>query len=454
MNKISHSINPYILVSALHSNPFCFNFLTGELFYISRNVYEFLKRGEKNNRFQSYKDIKNKRLIFKSKKSRENYIQKVVDKKNKKYFHSKLELSILPTFACNLSCKYCINKQVISNRTDTMIDSQKIKYMIQALDIISKRHKQKIHKEILLSGGEPLTLNTQVLEKLLKQCKKRRFQIKLNTNGILISHHYNLFKKYSRQFSQVQITIDGPKETHNKLRYWIANKNKSFSTTMKGIKLLRKHKIPLLLRTNIMKENINQLEKLYDIYKKEHLIDNDCIQFRFVRAFSFHTCTLYYRRDLEVVKMLTKLRKEKVRKFILYRYAYPRIFLVMLKMMSGKIKKESLVGGYPCTAMVGRMLSFGPDGNIYTCINSVGIKSFMVGSYWPKFYLDKRLLKKFEEVNVEYYKKCKTCNQKYICRGGCPLKTFVLHKNLKSPICSNAKEDIENLFNLVKNYLF
>ena len=84
------------------------------------------------------------------------------------------QLSLSPTMACQLSCKYCISAGIEANQKDELT-------FPKAMKIIDWAEKSRI-KRIGFTGGEP-TLYSH-FPKLLKHISEKGFEIYLATNGL------------------------------------------------------------------------------------------------------------------------------------------------------------------------------------------------------------------------------------------------------------------------------
>lgn len=129
-------------------------------------------------------------------------------------------LVILPTLNCNYSCWYCIQDHIPSIMSQATQESIKrhIDYMIDVKEINS------LHIEWF--GGEPFMFFKQVIEPIsqyaISRCEEKGipFINSATTNG------YFLTPKVSQQlqslkFSHFQITLDGEKEFHDKVKFQI-----------------------------------------------------------------------------------------------------------------------------------------------------------------------------------------------------------------------------------------
>lgn len=178
-------------------------------------------------------------------------------------------LLINPTVDCNFSCWYCYEKHVRSQMTEDVLN----KVML----CIDKILEQRKLLQISFFGGEPLMFFRQVIIPLLEHVKAMSnltecsYFVNMTSNGFLFNEErIKTLKQYN--FNGVQITLDGDRTHHNKVRY---NKNGigSYDKIILNIKDLVKNKIPVTLRINCTHENINSLSEIASSFDDLNQLD-------------------------------------------------------------------------------------------------------------------------------------------------------------------------------------
>lgn len=136
------------------------------------------------------------------------------------------------TYNCNMDCQFCMPKRNVALKKEyPELNTD------QALDII--RQLADFGTKILnFSGGEP-TLR-QDLPVLIDEAKKRKMTVFFSTNGSTLEHTAkNLLKA-----DMIRVSIDGPKEIHDKIRRHPG----AFDKAVNGIKILRNYeKKPMIV---------------------------------------------------------------------------------------------------------------------------------------------------------------------------------------------------------------
>lgn len=174
---------------------------------------------------------------------------------------NELILSIMLTLRCNFSCPYCFQK-----RLNLDFNSTNEKRLIRFLkNTIPKKDKVSID----WYGGEPLLavakmrrLNDQIAELCAQH--NTQYVISVTTNGFLL--HQNVIEYLTRfSVSHLQITLDGPKETHDQSRL-LQKGGPTFDKICRNIITAVNEGLPISVRVNVWKPNINRIIDLYDVF--------------------------------------------------------------------------------------------------------------------------------------------------------------------------------------------
>lgn len=182
-------------------------------------------------------------------------------------------LLVYTTYACNLSCWYCVqrhNGTTLSQATEGKVKAH-IRQYIPANNITSLN--------LSWFGGEPL-LNYGSIRRLSeyagRYCNENGidFRCSITTNGTLLTRQM-AEDMAKMSFKSFQITIDGNKERHNATRH-NASANDSFSLILNNIKVLC-DSVPdaeVLLRINYTNDNTDesltgQIDNELGLYRKK-----------------------------------------------------------------------------------------------------------------------------------------------------------------------------------------
>jgi uncharacterized protein len=107
-----------------------------------------------------------------------------------------------------------------------------------------------------------------ILEKVSFMCKEKNVKMysDFTTNGLLINQDL-LDKCVKFGVNHMQITLDGHRERHNKVRY-ISKEKGSYDEIVKNIKLCLKNEMNISCRLNISKETLDDIEKIVDDFSE------------------------------------------------------------------------------------------------------------------------------------------------------------------------------------------
>lgn len=176
---------------------------------------------------------------------------------------NRLDLIIMPTLECNFSCTYCYE----DHRTGKMCEETEV--------VIKKWLKTQIpnYKVIMLHwfGGEPLIGYKRVVS-ITKYAARVsadsgvKCVTHITTNGYLLNNK-RIKKLINASIYDFQITVDGPPETHDKLRV-LRNGKGTFSRLFQNINKLARadEAVKVSLRVNFNHTNINNIPKLLRMF--------------------------------------------------------------------------------------------------------------------------------------------------------------------------------------------
>lgn len=143
---------------------------------------------------------------------------------------------------CNINCTYCYVYHMGDDnwsRQSKFMCEETIEAMCEQLYHLSQA-QQKLFS-IVLHGGEPFLMGAKRLKELLAKLRAVlpfAYPISIQSNGILINNE--ILDICSQFGASVAVSIDGPKEIHDKMR--VGHKAEgTFDAVMRGIKVLQSH---------------------------------------------------------------------------------------------------------------------------------------------------------------------------------------------------------------------
>jgi len=152
------------------------------------------------------------------------------------YLKNKMHQLILQvTQKCNLRCSYCTYSGTYKKRTHSS-NTMSVEVAERVIDFFIKRTKDSKRVTVSFYGGEPL-LNLDLIKHCVDYIETRYYGRTMNfsmtTNGTLLDENVVAFL-VSKGF-QILISLDGPKETHDRNRRFSNNNEGSFSVIMENV---------------------------------------------------------------------------------------------------------------------------------------------------------------------------------------------------------------------------
>ena len=155
------------------------------------------------------------------------------------------------TDRCNLNCIHCRNSA--SNRN--FLSKEDIDTVLKNIFAFPSEDKY-----IALSGGEPLLY--PYLKEIISEIISENIEVQLVTNATLFNEDFFSFvKDFPKDKLYFAISLDGDRETHNKIRGF----NKAFDKTVNAIKRLKSMDFEVAVNFTINSRNVNQLEFVYNL---------------------------------------------------------------------------------------------------------------------------------------------------------------------------------------------
>lgn len=170
--------------------------------------------------------------------------------------HTLIDLFWECTLTCNAKCKHC-GSSAEKKKYDGELTTEEIKSTFK--QIANDMDASKIL--INVTGGEPL-VRKDLCEVMEYATNDLGFHWGMTTNGILLNNE-NIEKLRKANMETISISIDGLEQTHDTFR-GVPGSYKIITNNIKKLKEANfvKH---IQVTTVFHKENINQLEELYNV---------------------------------------------------------------------------------------------------------------------------------------------------------------------------------------------
>ena len=315
---------------------------------------------------------------------------------------------------CNLACKYCFAGKGEYDGPKGLMNFETGK---RALDFLVEKSGTRKNLEVDFFGGEPL-LNWEVCKKLVEYGRSiekehgKNFRFTLTTNGVLVNDEVIEF--CNKEMGNVVLSLDGRKETHDRLRTTCNGKG-SYDLIVDKFKKF----------ANARNQADYYMRGTYTHYNTDfskdiiHMADLGFKELSIEPVVSDPTEPYALKEnDLPILKEQYEiLADEMLRRyrngngFTFYHY--------MIDLNSGPCIVKRISGCGVGT----EYMAVTPSGELYPCHQFVGDEKFLLGDIW-KGVTNTAILDEFKGCNVYSHPECKDCFAKLYCSGGCAANAY------------------------------
>jgi len=265
--KVKESFyNTYIDID---NNWVIYNSYTDSYLLLSNTMYETFEINKKNieeiksDHRELYNMLLSKAFIVPSDTDETELL--MAQRIRRRFTSTHYDLMINPTLECNLSCWYCYENHTSGLSMSPKVMANIIKHL-QLKTVIDPF----VSLSLSFFGGEPLlrskTVVTPLIESIYRFTGKNKIDFSLNitTNGTNIN--YKLLRSIINIRTSFQITIDGDKKLHDKVRGFNNGTISSYDLIIKNI-----HKISeilsdyhIVLRINYNSDTLKNSRNIVD----------------------------------------------------------------------------------------------------------------------------------------------------------------------------------------------
>ncbi len=337
---------------------------------------------------------------------------------------------------CNLRCKYCFGDTGEYKGGRCLMSSEVGK---KAIDFVIANSQNRHNIEIDYFGGEPL-MNFEVVKEITEYAKEqgkkhnKNFRFTITTNGVLLDGEIE--KYINENMSNVVLSLDGLKETHDKMRPTVNGKG-SYDIIVPKFQRMAKSRNQdnYYVRGTFTAHNVDfakdvihladlgfkqtSVEPVVAPYEEEYALRDEHIQ--------------------TVFKEYEKLADEYIKRWREGNWFNFFHFMVDLDQGPCAIKRLSGCGAGH------EYLAISPQGDIYPCHQFVGNTDYKMGTVFEG-KIDEDIKNIFERSNVYTKKKCENCFAKFYCSGGCSANAVNFNGDINKPYelaCEFEKKRVE-----------
>ncbi len=307
--------------------------------------------------------------------------------------HKTPYLCLIPTLECNLDCAYCYEKMAASTKDKRRLTMSPLEIQ-QFLAIL----EQEDTACFTLFGGEPLLgKNLPLLLPLLRHVSERNGSIRAISNGTEI-HEYLEFLGPTC-ISDIQVTIDGMQDVHDRFRSY-ADGSGTWNSILRNIRACVERGVHVHIRLNARSDNYDSCEAFMQFF--QHTENQEGITFDLSAIYgpcgdidygSIHASN-YCQVTHPILRRFKALRRDGTPLY--------------------------MVPSFCATTSRGGMAMIGP-GAIWNCWHLVGNFSKSLGTI-EELIINPNIVR--HEQPPQFAEPCLSCRYLLLCQGECPARPY------------------------------
>ncbi|HEY5584773.1 MAG TPA: DUF5714 domain-containing protein [Ruminiclostridium sp.] len=354
---------------------------------------------------------------------------------NNEIAQSQVQLMLVPTYGCNLSCTYCFQHGI--DDRPTLISKETVDTFFDYTRTNFSQGSQKPF--ITLFGGEPLVnspAQKSIIKYIIDKCVAENYELSAVTNGYDFTEYIDILKKV--KVKEIQFTLDGSKNIHDSRRA-TSNKKGTFDRIIAGIEAAVENKMPVNLRSVVDLENIEDMINLAKFLDKKGWLDlpPELFKTQIGRNYELFECYAKPQHLLTQVELWGKFASLSKDHPVLSKFHRPDFKGIRHIVDTGEMYMASFD---TCPACKTEWV-FDLYGNIYGCTASCGREEYLLGTFWPEVNLNIDAINTWKIRDVKTIPKCKDCKYDVICGGGCGVVAANQNNgNILSPDCRSIQE--------------
>lgn len=330
-----------------------------------------------------------------------------------RYANGMLDVILHLNYDCNLRCPYCYQNNLPKN---VVMSQQTLDRTIDEIeDLIRDRGFRKLF--LTLIGGEP-SMHPELVEHLRKRISNWNGDTVITgevvTNGTLLTDQF-IDSCLSIGITDFDITVDGPQQTHDKLRF-CEDGGGTYADIMKTIQRIQTlyPKARLCINYNLSQQNENGVEQLCSGLRSNGYSG----KLMFSRVFQSPNSTF-----TDVLRPNDDVWMKAVNIAEHYDFIQPAFFRTQ-KMYCPMYNDSTYI--------------VDPQGYVWSCINGVGLSPYREGPFANRNSWEWKLARarRLESV-APAFPMCKTCKFLPVCGGGCAYRNESIHPTCLRSIFEN-----------------
>jgi uncharacterized protein len=358
---------------------------------------------------------------------------------------TQVQLMLIPTYGCNLSCVYCYQHGVSAERR--LISKETVDAFF---DYARKNFSGSAKKPfVTLFGGEPLMngpAQREIIGYIVDRCAAEGYELAAVTNGYDFADYADTLKKST--IKEIQFTLDGSREVHDKRRS-TANGKGTFDRVIAGMDAAVRAGFPVNLRAVVDLENIGDLVRLAEYLDARGWLDLPPERFKtqIGRNYELFSCYAKPEHLMTQTALWAEYASLSKRYPILAKFHRPDFYGIRHLVDTGELYMASFD---TCPAAKTEWV-FDLNGEIYGCTASCGRQEYLLGTYWPAVRLNEAAVGQWQERDVTRIEKCRDCKFDVICGGGCGV--VAANKNCQNALTPDCRPVLEIVSTGIGYYL-
>jgi uncharacterized protein len=346
-----------------------------------------------------------------------------------------VQIFFVPWYGCNFRCDYCFQEDYGAkpqSLTEEILDSF---FAHIAREFAGRR------KYLTLFGGEPLLPGDAArarIEAFLRRAADAHLEVAVVTNGHSLVEYLPTLAL--ARIREIQVTLDGPPETHD-VRRILAGGKPTFATIADGIDAALAAGHTVNLRSVVDRQNLSNLPELARIARERGWMGNPRFKTQLGHNYELHSChaaggkgPLYSR--VELAEDLLRLVEDHP---AFLEYHRPAFSVSKFLFEHGELPKPLFDA---CTGTKTEW-AFDYRGNIFACTATVGKPGEELGTFWPVARLDREVVGQWQERDTTALAECRDCAQALACGGGCTSVAKNRTGQILSTDCRPSRELLE-----------
>ena len=344
------------------------------------------------------------------------------------------QLFIIPTYACNLECHYCYQRDLPPR--EGVISPAVVEAFFETVE--ARFAEKKVKPFITLYGGEPLIPSPRqvaAVSRLAAGTARLGYELAVVTNGYGLQDYLHVLGQ--APIKEIQVTLDGAEAIHDARRP-AAGGEGTFARILAGVEEAVRRGWPVNLRVVLDRENLPYLPELATIVERRGWLELGPERFKtqLGRNYELFACDarpggLY--SPLELWQAVVELGK---RYPVVRRFHAPEFKGLRHLAEAGELYPPTFDA---CPAFKKEWV-FDLYGHIYWCTATCGREDFRAGTFWPEWELLPGKVEPWLRRNIFSIRQCRECPVALLCGGGCGAVAYRENGEVGSPQCRPVAE--------------